>query len=213
MAYEHVLNCMLSDEGLKFTALNENLCETETLPGHLASCFENDSLRRRVTSLNSHLSNCHQQTNSTLVLISIVLYRKVPKMRGGAGIWQWITSWRPTLRSRGQHFCFVRRGLMFKSRARIPRNSHAPKVVNTHTVHWRFMLQNSFMQFKCPTVHYSTLQYTKEPYRTLHYATVHYSTIQHTTVPYCIVQYTTVHYSTLRYPTVHQSTLQNPTLR
>jgi len=36
MAYEHVLNCMLSDEGLKFTVLNENLCERETLPGHLA---------------------------------------------------------------------------------------------------------------------------------------------------------------------------------
>ena len=126
-----------------------------------------DSLRRRVTSLHSHLSNCLQQTNSTLVLISIVLYSKAPKMRGGAGIWQWITFWGPTLRSRGQHFCFVRRGLMNKSRTRIPRNSHASKVVNIHTVHWRFMWQNSFTQFKCLTLPYSKLQYPTVQYSTL----------------------------------------------
>ena len=60
MAYKHVLNCMLSDEGLKCTTLDGNLCVTEKLPGHLASCFENDSLRRRVTSLHTRLSKCHQ---------------------------------------------------------------------------------------------------------------------------------------------------------
>jgi len=149
-------------------------------------------------------------------------WSKMPKMSGRAGIWQWITFWRPTLRSRGQHFCFVCRGLMFKSRARIPRNSHVSKVVNIYTVHWRLILQNSFTQSKCPkvpystlqypTVHYSTLQYTTVHYSTLQYPTVHYSTLQYTTVHYSILQYTKVHYSTLQYTTVPYSTLQYPTV-